>query len=195
MKLSRSKLMSLSSPSGPDLGELNSQQRLWLLQMSGMVKRYHNIPTIIQDTVGEHTYGVLWLIVVLSEPQLPSSNLFFAALVHDTPEVNWGDITGPTKRLLNLRQAFTKLEDESFRALGVKHPLPLTEEEQNILRLADCMDGMLHCCYERALGNQAVCEVINKFHEYIDEKQLTPTQQRVLDDILDIWRIFDEHHR
>lgn len=192
VKLSREDLMRAISPTDKSLGKFSLIQRTWLLSLSGMVERFHNIPTITRDTIGEHTYGVLWLVVLLSEPKLPSSQLFLAALAHDTPEVNWGDITAPTKRILEISRDYKALEAITYRALGLK--FDLTEEEEHILKLADYMDGMLHCCYERGLGNQMVCRVMDLFHLYIDKEKLTPHQLEILINILDIWRTFDEHH-
>ena len=191
--LSRHLLMCCVSPSEPYLGKPTQRQRVWLLSLSGMVERYHNIPTITRDTVGEHTYGVMWMVVELSRPALPSRELLVAALAHDTPEVNWGDITAPTKRILGIRGAYGKLEDETYRALEID--VLLGEQEMRTLKIADCMDAMLHCCYERALGNQMVCEVIATFKNYLIEMKLRPNEQHLMDEILDIWRTFDEGHR
>lgn len=192
MKLSRRELMSAISPTDTQLDVFGPMRRVWLLSLSGMVERFHNIPTITRDTVGEHTYGVLWLVVLLSEPELPSSQLFLAALAHDTPEVNWGDITAPTKRLLGISQAYKDLEQTTYKALRLK--FELTPEEEHILKLADYMDGMLHCCYERAMGNQMVSYVVDLFHLYLDKDKMTKNQKEILESILDIWRTFDEHH-
>lgn len=191
--LSRHLLMCYASPNEPYLGEPTLRQRAWLLSLSGMVERYHNIPTITRDTVGEHTYGVLWMVVLLSEPDLPSAKLFLAALAHDTPEVNWGDITAPTKRILGIRAEYGKLEAETYRALGVQ--MDITQAEHRTLKVADCLDAMLHCCYERALGNQMVCEVIGTFKAYLVEMGLSMHENRLMNEVLDIWRTFDEGHR
>lgn len=190
MGLSRKELMAAVSPVDTQFGVLGTTCRVWLLSISGMVERFHNIPTITRDTVGEHTYGVLWLVVLLSEPKLPSSNLFLATLAHDTPEANWGDITAPTKRILNISKAYKELENKTYEALSLK--FELTHEEEHILKLADYMDGMLHCCYERAMGNTMVCRVLELFHLYVDQDKLTPHQSEILHSILEIWRVFDE---
>lgn len=181
--------MALASPSTLQLGKPGRMVRMWLLSLSGMVERYHNIPTITRDTIGEHTYGVLWLVVELYKPALPPAHVLLGALAHDTPEVNWGDITAPTKRLMGIKEAYAKLEDVSYAALDIS--VQLTAEEHRKIKMADTMDAMLHCCYERALGNQMVCEVIDTFYRWAREIAHPGKELEMLEEIMDIWRTFD----
>lgn len=161
------------------------------LQMSGMVARYHTVPTVTTDTVGEHTFGVALLCVALSGDNPPRAALLLAALYHDLAELSTGDIPAPIKRQLDIRNRLQAVETGLLQEkLGVAAP-ELTPDEDRILQIADAADGLLHCCYERALGNQLITETYNKYLSYVVELHPKPKEWAVVEAIKSLW---DKYH-
>ena len=180
-------------PETLDLGApLDEAGRLWYLLLAGMVQRYHSVPTITSDTVGEHTFGVVWLCALLSEGQ-PRAELLLAALWHDVPELTVGDMPSPVKRRFGLGLQFAQMEREVLGGLLRIPPPELTEDETRILTLADRIDGMLHCCYERALGNQVIEEVYERFLDYVIQLELSATELKIVNAVQEIWKAYHGH--
>ncbi len=127
---------------------------------AGDVLRFHTRPQLQPQTVGHHTYGVLWLVWVLMGGK-PSANLMYAALRHDTPEFITGDLPSPVKRSVG----GDKLDELEAEVLEKAHlPAPeLTDDEQRLLHLADCLEGMRHCVKERQLGNQLMTSCYDRY--------------------------------
>ncbi len=188
----RTKLMHPLWPETVDLGApLDEPGRLWYLLLAGMVQRYHSVPTITSDTVGEHTFGVVWLCALLSKGT-PRAELLLAALWHDVPELTVGDVPSPVKRRFGLGLQFAQMEREVMDWM-LQIPVPqLTSDEQHILTLADRIDGMLHCCYERALGNQVIEEAYDRFLQYIRQMQISATEQKIVDAVTQIWSAYHD---
>lgn len=186
----RNKLMKPLWPESVELGApLDEPNRLWYLLLAGMVQRYHSVPTITSDTVGEHTFGVVWLCALLSGGA-PRAELLLAAVWHDVPELTVGDMPAPAKRRLGLSEAFATMEQEVLGGM-LRLPIPqLTEDEQRILSIADRIDGMLHCCYERALGNQVIEEVYERFLQYIVQLSPTQSEYKVVNAVEHIWSAY-----
>jgi len=170
---------------------LDEPGRLWYLLLAGMVQRYHSVPTVTTDTVGEHTFGVAWLCVILWGG-LPRAELLLAAVMHDVPELTLGDMPAPAKRILGIREQLKKMENDILTGtLGI--PVSkLTENEQRVLSLADVSDGMLHCCYERALGNRVIEEVYERFLSYTEQLNPNPNERGIIEAIEHIWESY--HH-
>jgi len=177
-------------PESLDLGApLDEPNRLWYLLLAGMVQRYHSVPTITSDTVGEHTFGVVWLCALLSNGT-PRAELLLAAVWHDVPELTVGDMPAPAKRRLGLSESFAAMEQEVLGEM-LQLPIPqLTVDEQRILTIADRVDGMLHCCYERALGNQVIEEVYDRFLQYIVQLKPNQTEQKIVSAVEHIWSAY-----
>ena len=94
---------------------LRLAERLKAVERSARVRRYHTEPVIHQQNVGEHTYGVMWFILLMVDN--PSAALLNAALMHVTPEYAVGDVPSPTKKAPVIKQAFDQLEDEVLERL------------------------------------------------------------------------------
>jgi len=126
-------------------------QQLEFTRDGGAVKRMHTVRTHNPQSVAEHSYGVAWLVWALSD-EAPSANLLMAALAHDVPEVEVGDIPSPTKRVLG-GSAMQSLEDKAM----LDHNIPvfeLTEQEALILKVADMLELAFYCVDEHNLGNR-----------------------------------------
>ena len=142
--------------------------QLMFTRDGGSVKRMHTVRTIHAQTVAEHSFGVAWLVWALADGK-PSANLLMAALAHDVPEVEVGDLPSPTKRALN-SGALQILEDKAMENNFLPLFNELTQQEQTILRLADMFELAFFCVDEHNLGNRTprLHEMFNKVMSYID---------------------------
>lgn len=142
----------------------DAMSTLAFLRRSGRVRRYHTEELLKPQDVAQHSYGVAWLCWWLRQGQV-SAALVMHALAHDAAEHGLGDIPSPTKRELGIRLQVDVAEAALMRANGVSLP-ELTTYEEYVLKLADALDGVLHCVHELELGNQTLYAVFLNFHRY-----------------------------
>ena len=116
------------------------------------VKRFHTIPTVTENTVGQHSHGVAMFCMLL-EGGRPSAELLMKALTHDLAEQYTGDVPSPAKRALGVRKEFGEVEEQLLAT--VDFSIDVTRHEEVVLKLADCADGMMFCAKERMLGNRS----------------------------------------
>lgn len=163
------------------------------LSSAGSVKRYHAVPTIFQDTVGRHSWGVAALLWVMTAGRV-SARLLAAAVLHDLVELDWGDLPSPVKRLLSRsarqRASFSELEADTYRVLPQLAPPALTAEERRLLKLADVFEGMLYCCTERAAGNRGPIRLVYRNYASYARPLIRTAEERVLFRQIDagLWR-------
>ena len=143
------------------------------LRRAGEVERYHTVGTLRRDTVGTHSHNVAILCYILSEGE-PSKDLLMAALLHDIPEVQYGDIPGDMKRVMpeehldHLHAAERSFLDElHYNYVFGSHFDSLTILEKHILKLSDLFEGLLFCAVERSMGNQSIEFVFRNYSNYI----------------------------
>jgi 5'-deoxynucleotidase YfbR-like HD superfamily hydrolase len=140
-------------------------------RQGGHTKRFHTVQTILTDTVGHHSFNVAWIAHWLSTHlgQVERYSLLLAALEHDLPEQEFGDIPAPAKRDLGIREKWNEHEAELQHQSGYGYEDALSEEGRRILKLADALDGAFFCCNERALGNQVIEGCFKNFVRYATE--------------------------
>lgn len=171
----------------PDEIRKTRQERLArqmaLMLSGGQVTRYHTREMLRPQKVGEHTYNVLSLVMLLTNFH-PSHNLVLHVLLHDVAEFVVGDIPSPTKRQL-LRQGVgvAALEDDVLRKHNLKLP-SLSKEEHRTMHMADLLDGLYHSGREVAMGNVTMRPVFDKFHEYVRNLEPTGVELDVLNAVL-----------
>jgi len=124
------------------------------IRRGGSVKRWHTTPVHSQQTVASHSWGVAALLVDIAGSAI-SVNLLKAALYHDVAEYDTGDIPAQAKwGDVDLCKALTSMER------GIEHELdiqiPLTPEEEDLLKAADLLELMWFCIEEARLGNTNV---------------------------------------
>lgn len=139
-----------------------------MVTASGRVMRWHRQETIRQQSVGEHTYGVLWLVLLLTDFGA-SADLLKAALAHDMPEHVTGDMPAPTKRLPGVTAALDVLERKVMDGLGLLHlhPENLPPIESEVLSWADGLEGLMFCSREMDMGNTLIRESFVNYSEYL----------------------------
>jgi 5'-deoxynucleotidase YfbR-like HD superfamily hydrolase len=126
-------------------------ERFQKIRDASHVQRWHTKRSIHRQTVGEHTFGVVAIILHL----WPYShlNLIKAAMWHDIPEIATGDIPAPTKRKYpDLNMALQIAEHEFM----VEHGLyeGMNSNEINRLKLADLAELVLYAHEEMQAGNK-----------------------------------------
>lgn len=127
-------------------------KQISFIESGGRTQRMHTIPTLHNQNVADHSYGVAWWCWLLGGEN-PSANLLMAALAHDVAEHETGDIPSPTKRTLSIGHSVRDLEEQCMFKAGLPM-FVLSEAEERILRIADGLELIQHCIRERALGNR-----------------------------------------
>lgn len=143
------------------------RNKLDFIFSGGLVKRYHVMDTLRTQNNAEHSFGVAWLVYMLSGG-MPSAALLIAALQHDLAEQDTGDLPAPAKRRLGISEQFAEYEETILLEIGLLAQ-PLSEYELRILKLADCAELCLFCIREIALGNKQMHIVYQRGISYIHE--------------------------
>ena len=133
------------------------------------VRRYHTEFIHTDETVGEHTAGVLMFLIILDGD--PSANLMINALLHDFAEYYTGDSPFPAKRdFPALKKILDKAETKYLADIGIVLP-KITAEERLLLKAAD----MLQLCYkarkEIRMGNKDALYVLDNGLRHLEGLQ------------------------
>tara|TARA_R110000737_G_scaffold41837_5_gene62541 strand:+ start:32 stop:550 length:519 start_codon:yes stop_codon:yes gene_type:complete len=136
------------------------------IQLSaGKIKRYHTHPIIGEQTVGEHTYGVVQILRYITGDNCTKSMLM-AALDHDVLEYFTGDIPHPAKKMFpELKGLLGRIECHLENEVGLLEHTNLSEKEQLTIRCADLLEMGFFGKYQMDLGNgygKAITENIVK---------------------------------
>lgn len=155
------------------------RERLRALRYGGAVKRYHVVHTVGQETVAQHTFGVLALLTLLVPSDRLSGSLLLAGLYHDLSEQFTGDVPAHTKWAF---PAVRHSVHEASRLLEDHHGwrVELSEDEQHALKLADLLDMVCYATEQRRLGNQHLIPVVNKVQQFVaDHLKLSDHERAV----------------
>lgn len=143
-------------------------EQLDFVQNGRVTKRYHGLPMLDYQRVDAHSYGVAMLarLLIGDVDPLRRARLVDAALEHDLAEWHVGDIPAPTKRLTpGLREACGAMEAELMETHGFYAESALDARDKRALKLADALEGCLHCIEERRAGN-AHPRLLRCFYEF-----------------------------
>ena len=135
------------------------------LYNAGAVKRWHTVRTIQEQTVADHSWGVISILLQICEPSI---QLLYVAAFHDLAEVSSGDIPAPIK------WAYPKLDaalDEVEHDFNETHRLDmdLTPYEQTLLKWADMMELVMFTTTEIQMGNTYMVPIRNRGINYLKE--------------------------
>lgn len=134
-------------------------KRLMLSRKAGSILRAHTVPLIKRQTVGEHTYGVLHVLLAILGDRLNTTEgqeILVAALYHDMTEAVLGDTPAVAKwQFAELEEALKKAEDSVCQAYGIVRLTP-GSFPQKVLKYADYMELALFCIEEMKMGNTRV---------------------------------------
>lgn len=146
---------------------------LQLITGSAGVQRHHGDAnrTVYDQSVGEHTYEVLMMLLAICE-EPPSVSTLVAALFHDMPETITGDLPSPIKQTLIAQGAdIDGIEQEAWKGM-MEHMrpaiAPLVDEraDESLIKTADVLCGLLYCVHERARGNRLLSFMTSVYLEY-----------------------------
>ena len=151
---------------------------LEFIRNAGETRRFHTWPVLRQQNVAEHSWHVtmlLWYIFGGQEPGI-RFQVLMAALTHDMAEWMVGDIPSPAKRRMSedmgvtdFRTKWGAMEDKILADQGLDWNELLNDQERNMLKLVDSMDGALYCIRERAMGNKLIEPCYRNFISYVEE--------------------------
>jgi hypothetical protein len=80
------------------------------------------------------------------------------------------------------------LEEEHIVALIGRSMFPLTSDDERVLKLADCIDGMLYAISERRLGNKNVDICYSRYLDYVVKAEIkNEVEAEVLNAVQYLW--------
>jgi len=126
------------------------------LYRAGAVERFHTMPTHQRQTIADHSWGVIMIVLAISND--PSVNLIKAAATHDLAESVTGDLPATVKwDEPQLRRELEALEQK----FAIKHNIfpHLDKLEEEVLRWADMAELVMFCEGEIRLGNQNLAAI------------------------------------
>jgi len=160
------------------------KDKLDLILSGGKVKRYHTRDTIHSQNNAEHSFGVASIVAIISEDC--SKDLLLHALWHDVHECKTGDIPAPAKwRWPQLKNVLTKIEKELESQISFMPKI--SDKENSILKMADCLETIVFCIKEKRFGNTHLDEVISNCQKkiwQINDKFPNANAIRLLHDII-----------
>lgn len=136
------------------------------LRNAGHVRRYHTLQTIGHQTVAEHSYFLVMILLELTNGKV-SAELLKAAVYHDLPEVFTGDIPATAKWASPcLVQSLQILEDlfEDEHDLSVA----LSDEDKLLLKFADMAELVMYSLDQLRLGNRNMMDVCVRGIDYLE---------------------------
>lgn len=145
------------------------------LRASFLVKRWHVMPTIREQTVGEHSGQAVQLLLMLHPD--PSMSLVKALLWHDTSERVVGDVPAPAKRAHPEFCKFYEAYEE--RIQREMHPSTIVElmpSDHRWLKAIDVLELVLHMGDEILLGSKHAVIVSKRARKYLRDSADTPAE-------------------
>jgi hypothetical protein len=123
------------------------------------VKRYHTQRTIREQTVGQHSFNMLTLLMQVAPDA--RKEVMTAIIHHDLPELMTGDIPAPIKRL-HTELAVLLEEIEDGLAPLAYDCTNMTPQEMRLIKWCDTTELVMWSLEERSMGNKCVESVIHK---------------------------------
>lgn len=129
-----------------------------LLRDAAAVTRYHTKRTLRQQSLADHSYGVIQLLnYVWPECR---KELLLAGAFHDLPEYVTGDIPAPIKR--KCPQLGLILEELEKGTAPLYQEFGLSVAEELVLGWCDTFELVLWCHEEVMLGNQYTLDTLRR---------------------------------
>jgi 5'-deoxynucleotidase len=153
------------------------------IQSVQYVHRWHMVRTSRRQNLAEHSYTVALLAGKvasrLNEPPTPEqwAQTLEYALVHDIPEIDYGDIPTPTKKALaelGHPDLILKMEQEFWRKRGDDLDVAISPLAQKIVILADKVEAFLYYSeegFDRGIKDRLLADAISfAFQNFREEK-------------------------
>jgi hypothetical protein len=135
------------------------------------VERFHTVPTINNESVGQHSFGVAMMVLAITE-QKASAELLKAALFHDMAEQVTGDTPFTAKRRFPIVKSALAVAEEQWEQENGFH-VALNPADLNVLKWADMLQLLYYCKMQRDLGNTNMNNVFHNGVDFLRGLQLT----------------------
>lgn len=123
---------------------LRDFQRVANTLEAGRIRRYHAVPTVEAQTVGQHAWGVVILCLYVTGGEA-SRELLIQAALHDAAELYTGDMPFTVKRgVPELKKLLGHLEAHAHRCL-VMDDIGLNPHDAAVLKMCDTLEGLIWC--------------------------------------------------
>ena len=144
---------------------------LWDYLQAGRVTRFHTLPDPVHQTTAEHAGRVALIAWVLSGKTC-RAQVLVACLAHDLPEAITGDVPAPAKwASLPLANALKELESRLADPWPVMQVMEqLTPKEEDLLALADALDGVFTCVQGVRAGHHAMLQPYHAWMSYLRQR-------------------------
>ena len=149
-------------------GRTAGLHRLDILRAGGSVQRYHTWRTLRQQTVAEHTHGVMTILLEITPTNLLSPQLLAACAYHDISELLTGDLPSPAKREYPMLKAAANQATGDFET-GMGLRMELTIDQQRLLSWADTMECCQWAMEELYMGNRYARRIVVNALNYLRE--------------------------
>jgi 5'-deoxynucleotidase YfbR-like HD superfamily hydrolase len=156
--------------------EVTTQDRMMASRaLASRIKRYHCIPVIHQETVGEHSHRVCTLYLQLFS--LPRVEVLEYILYHDMGELSAGDLPFNAKRdVPEMKHFMDRAEEAGLKRLDIEIP-HLTEIELARIKLCDLLQMLEFACIELNMGNQYARSVQENILAALEQFDRLPAHQ------------------
>lgn len=144
---------------------MSSLDRYLIIRRGTAVRRFHTLPILVEETVGQHSCNLVGLLWALTNGEA-RKELLLGAVMHDIPEHITGDIPSPMKRVI--RSGLREVEAGVFSELGFNVD-DLSNEENLLFHLADMLDLAFKAREEVRMGNCNMQEVVDNALRYLED--------------------------
>ena len=157
---------------------MDLQDRVTYLREASRVERVHTMPHHGTYSVGQHSYDMLCLLLLLHQD--PSARLIRAVIWHDVPERWLGDMPAPAKWSDGeLSKIYSRAEDRVVRALGIGEDL--TAEENLWLSAIDKLECLLWAKEQLAMGNTNAATIVGNLVAWFNQATIPVQVQRFIE--------------
>lgn len=154
-------------------------KRLKLMRTAARVVRYHTMPTLYLQSVGEHTFGCLTVMMEICEPTVV---MMSAMLYHDAAEPCTGDTPSNVKWTHpGIEEELKLVEAVIEEKFALWDKATLTEWERHIVKYCDLMEGALFALEEFTMGNRLVAIVARDYLAAIEKRGLEVVTDRAME--------------
>ena len=144
---------------------------------AGKVKRYHVESIIGEQTVADHSWGVVNILVHVFQDSV-TRDMLLAALWHDVAERTTGDTPATAKwQSDDLKRALDTVEETVLKEVLPEFP-SLTEAERLMIKIADMAELIMFCHRQVKMGNTFARDIVYRGLDYLSGKDVSPLAEK-----------------
>lgn len=139
-------------------------------RMAGEVIRYHTWPTLRKQTIANHSWNVLRIVLTVWKHWVIAPGVVEYITLHDVGEIRTGDAPYPIKRdNPQLKSIMDKLEDESLMEQGIKLQ-SIDDMWKWRIKVAHTIEMMEFGLDELLLGSSYAGPVVTRMKIWLNEQ-------------------------